>query len=221
MYNDLGGCDEDCVVRNLLIAIGYGLYSSAALKVTTGALHSVNTKGFAWIGVITFIMFVTQHICDLKDQEGDKVRGRRSIPIVLGDELARWSVTVPIVVCSILGPLFFGLGALSYISTFSIGLLVASRTLVYRDLKSDKLTWKLWAFWTVWLFALPLVKDPGCLIAVYDAAKHVVCPGDDCTGGLNLVAVSSVALVVEGRRLYGQCVGGEMVNGTFGQVDRR
>lgn len=216
MYNDLGGCDENCVLRNLLIAIGYGLYSSAALRVMTGSEYAVNGMGFAWVGVITFVMFVTQHICDIKDMEGDKARGRHSIPIVLGDEKARWSVAVPIVVCSVLCPLFFRLSALSYISTLSVGLVVASRTLLYRDLKSDKLTWKLWAFWTVWLFALPLVKDPGCFIALYETARNVVCPGEDCAGSLNLVAVSGVALVVEGRRLYGQCV----VNGTVPQVER-
>jgi len=207
MYNDLKGCDEDCIIRNLLIAIGYGLYSSAALRVATGSAHTINSKGFAWIGMITLVMFITQHICDLKDQEGDKLRGRRSIPIVLGDELARWSVAVPIMICSIICPFFFGLGVMSYVSTLSIGFLVAFRTVRYRDLKADKVTWKLWAFWTVWLFGLPLARDPGCLVEAYKAARSLVCSGEDCSGSLNLVAVSGMALLVESRRLYGHFAG--------------
>ncbi|KAF2201737.1 hypothetical protein GQ43DRAFT_448595 [Delitschia confertaspora ATCC 74209] len=163
MYNDLGGSDASPLIRNLLIALGYGLYSAAASRVAVESGFQLSGKGYAWIAVVTGVMLVTQHICDLKDVEGDRVRGRKSIPVVLGDEMARWSVAGPIVVCSVLCPGFFGLGLLSYLSTAMIGGVVAFRTLRYRDLKSDKTTWKLWAFWTCWLFALPLAKNSNCL----------------------------------------------------------
>jgi 4-hydroxybenzoate polyprenyltransferase len=160
LYNDLGGSDENWILRNLLIAIGYGLYSSAALRVMVGSAHQLTTMGVHWVLLITLVMFTTQHICDIKDAEGDRIRGRRSAPIVLGDGWVRWSVAVPVVVSSISCPLFFGLGLPAYLFTLAMGGFVAFRTLAYRDLKSDKLTWKLWALWTCSLFALPLVKNP-------------------------------------------------------------
>jgi 4-hydroxybenzoate polyprenyltransferase len=160
MYNDLGGSDENWMLRNLLIAAGYGLYSSAALRVMVGSGHGLTATGTQWVLLVTLVMFTTQHICDIKDAEGDRVRGRRSAPIVLGDEVVRWSVAIPIMVSSVGCPLFFGLGVASYIFTLAMGGLVAYRTLACRDVKSDKLTWKLWALWTCSLFALPLVKNP-------------------------------------------------------------
>lgn len=204
MYNDLLGCDESWVLRNLLIAIGYGLYSSAALRVMVGPVHALTSKGTQWIAMVTLVMFVTQHICDIKDAEGDRVRGRKSAPIVLGDDLVRWSVAVPILLCSIACPAFFGLGVSSFLCMLVAGAVVAGRTLMLKDLKSDKLTWKLWALWTVGLFALPLVANPTVLSATWDKLIRMTCPGDDCSQSLNLVAVSGVALALECRRLYGQ-----------------
>ncbi|KAF2265763.1 hypothetical protein CC78DRAFT_552773 [Lojkania enalia] len=163
MYNDLGGCDEDWVLRNLLIAVGYGLYSSAALRVLAGPDYAISEKGFQWVVLVTLVMFVTQHICDIKDVEGDRLRGRKSAPIMLGDKLVRWSVAVPIILCSVACPMFFGVGVLGYALTLPMGMLVAGRTMAFRDLRADKLTWKLWALWTCGLFVLPLVKQPAVL----------------------------------------------------------
>ncbi|KAF2019986.1 hypothetical protein BU24DRAFT_387164 [Aaosphaeria arxii CBS 175.79] len=204
MYNDLQGCDEDWILRNFLIAVGYGLFSSAALRVMTGPEHAITTKGLQWIALVTMVMFVTQHICDIKDAEGDRSRGRRSAPIVLGDELVRLSVALPIIICSIVCPAFFGLGIGSYTATVGLGGLVAGRTWMLRDLKSDKLTWKLWALWTVMLFALPLLKNPQVLASIFLTLLAKVCPTGNCAKSLNLVAVSSVALVVGGRKAYVQ-----------------
>lgn len=202
MYNDLKGCDEDWILRNFFIAVGYGLYSSAALRVMAGPEHTVNEKGIQWVGLVTLVMFVTQHICDIKDAEGDRVRGRKSAPIVLGDEFVRWSVAIPVLACSVACPVFFSLGAWSHVSTLSMGAIIAQRILAYRDLASDKHTWKLWALWTCCLFALPLAKEPFAFFRLWDGVKSLFCPGGDCSGSLNLVAVSSVALAIEGKRLY-------------------
>lgn len=210
MYNDLQGCDDHFLLRNFLIAVGYGLYSSLALRALLGKGHTINSTGWQWIVFITVVMFVTQHICDIKDAEGDRVRGRKSAPIVLGDEIVRWTVAVPVLVCSVAGPWLFGLGVWSYISTFAVGGIVAGRTIVYRDLEADKRTWKIWAFWTCWLFALPLVKNPEVVLSAWEAVKGMLCPGGDCSGGLNLVAVGSVAVAVKGKRMYDLGGGGEL-----------
>lgn len=99
------------------------------------------------------------HIQDLKDQAGDKVRGRKSVPLVLGEDVARWSIAIPVMVSGILCPLFWNRNCGGHVVPVGLGAVVAGRTLLMRDQKEDERTWKLWAGWTAYLFCLPLVKD--------------------------------------------------------------
>ena len=204
MYNDLQGCDEGVLLRNTLIAGGYGMYSYIGLDILIGSAHSLNPKGYAWLAAVTLVMLATQHICDIKDAPGDALRGRRSAPIVLGDALCRWSVALPIFLCSIACPAFFALGPLSYIFTIAFGAVVAGRTLLMRGLSADKLTWKLWALWTCSLFVLPLVARVGDAKVVdvrvlWEVLVHYACAGQqDCAEKLNVLAAAGVALAVKG-----------------------
>jgi 4-hydroxybenzoate polyprenyltransferase len=157
MYNDLRGCDESLLLRNGLIAIGYGLYSTIALAIIMGTPYEITATGYEWITMVALVMFTTQHICDIKDAPGDRLRGRRSAPIVLGDAGCRWSVCLSIMVCSAMCPTVFGLGGLSYVFTIFFGGTVAGRTLFLRNPAADKRTWKLWAGWTCSLYVLPLI----------------------------------------------------------------
>jgi 4-hydroxybenzoate polyprenyltransferase len=203
MYNDLQGCDEGVLLRNSLIAGGYGMYSYIGLDILIGSEHSLNSKGYAWLAVVTLIMLATQHICDIKDAPGDALRGRRSAPIVLGDALCRWSVALPIMLCSIACPAFFALGPLSYTFTVAFGAVVAGRTLFLRDLAADKATWKLWAVWTCSLFVLPLVARVGDAAVVdarvvWEVLVNYACAGQDCAEKLNVLAAAVVAMAVKG-----------------------
>lgn len=204
MYNDLGASDESWIGRNTMIAVGYGLYSCAGLRIMIGPEHELIPAGYQWLLAVTAVMLSTQHICDIKDVAGDRDRGRKSAPIVLGDELVRWSVAVPIVVSSVACPALFDLSLTWYVPTLAIGLLVASRTLLCRDLKADKLTWKLWALWTCSLFALPLMKNPDAVVEAWGCVKGMACMDGECSDALNIAAVSGVAVAVEGRRLLGK-----------------
>ncbi|KAF3003416.1 hypothetical protein E8E13_000590 [Curvularia kusanoi] len=215
MYNDLRGCDESLLLRNALIALGYGLYSAISLHILTGPSHSLTPTGTRWLFLTTLVMLFTQHICDIKDAPGDRLRGRRSAPIVLGDAACRWSVALPIMLCSAAAPAFFALGPLAHMATLCFGGVVAGRTLLLRDLDADKTTWKLWALWTVSLFALPLVAnvesvhymDGGML---WEALVHYACgAGGDCVERLNVLGAAGVALAVKGGRegVWGRSVG--------------
>jgi 4-hydroxybenzoate polyprenyltransferase len=85
MYNNLRGCDESLLLRNELITIGYGLYSTIALAIIIGTPYEITATGYKWITIVALVMFTTQHICDIKDAAGDRLRGQRSAPIMLGD----------------------------------------------------------------------------------------------------------------------------------------
>jgi 4-hydroxybenzoate polyprenyltransferase len=201
MYNDLKGCDEDFVTRNLLIAIAYGLYNSAALRIACGVDSSITTLGVYWIILVSCVIFTTSHIGDLKDQAGDETRGRRSAPIVLGDGVARWAIAVAVIIWSITCPFFLGVRYWGYLIPVTVGCLVAIRTLLLRRSDDDTVTWKMWALWTVVLFSLPLVKEHAVLRDSLDYMVDRLYIGSDCSESLNLLGVSSIVILIQSRRL--------------------
>jgi 4-hydroxybenzoate polyprenyltransferase len=210
VYNDLKGSDEDFVVRNLLIAIGYGIYSSAALRVVCGSDASITVLGLYWIVLVILIMFTTQHIYDMRDQAGDKVRGRRSAPLVLGDGVARWTIAIPVIIWSVACPLFLGLGLWAYLVPVSLGLVVAGKTLLQRSPAHDKVSAKTWALWTVVLFSLPLFRQHTIVMDGLEYVFQMFSINSTYRGPLNLVALSSVAMLMESRRLRGLIMGGSV-----------
>ena len=199
LYNDLGG-SERYVVRNLLLAGMYVTYCCGCVRVaigvaplvpvsslpflsavwgyrggsddisTTTTTLTLNHAAHKWIGVIYLVIFTTMQIQDVKDQEGDRVRGRSTIPLALGDGLARYSIAIPVLIWSIVGPTFWSLGYLGYVAPIVLGLNVAGRLLYWRGgqdgaVAADTTTWKWWALWHSSLYLLPLYKNVEMLLA--------------------------------------------------------
>ena len=178
MYNDLGGADESYIVRNLINALGFMSYSSGATRVACGYGHCfLNDEAYQWLAIIGGIVFSTLQAQDmgktslntsnasadriLADQEGDRARGRGTLPLIHGDWIARWTIAVPVMFWTVACLLFWELGLYAWILPSCLGGLVAFRTLVYRTVDGDKLTWYCWNFWITSLYLLPLVKYYG------------------------------------------------------------
>lgn len=163
MYNDLKGSDVDYVVRNLINALGLTCWSMGATQVacgsSTGAGHALSATGYRWLLLVALIIFTTLQVMDFRDQEGDAKKGRRTAQLVLGDTPVRWVTALAIIFWSLAAPAWWNLGSGSYIMPMAVGGLVAGRLLVWRDVRADEKTWKLWALWMTTLFLLPLCKD--------------------------------------------------------------
>ncbi|KAK7917500.1 digeranylgeranylglyceryl phosphate synthase protein [Apiospora marii] len=185
MYNDLGGGDDGWIQRNVIIAAAFGLYNLGSVKVASGGpLSGLTPDAVLWILVISAVILTTMQVQDLKDQEGDRQRGRRTAPHVLGDGAARWTIAIPVGAWSVVCTAFWGLGGcdggrsrgeapalsapLMVISAYVVllGAWVVFRCLTLRTPASDRATWQLWAFWTASLYALP------CLYR-YTAGVHI------------------------------------------------
>ncbi len=159
MYNDLGGADESYFVRNLINAFGFMCYSSGATLVASGhGQHTLNREAYHWLAMVGAIVLTTLQMQDMSDQEGDQARGRGTIPLVLGDWAARWSIAIPVSFWSLACPLFWKLHPIAFILPLILGGLVAIRILLLRTVDDDKLTWKLWNVWISCLYLLPLIK---------------------------------------------------------------
>jgi len=169
MYNDLGGADENYLTRNLINAFGFVCYSSGATTVAAGyGQHALNNTAYSWLAITAGIIFTTLQMQDMADMEGDTLRGRRTLPLVHGERIARWSIALPVMFWSVVCPAFWGLYVVGYTVSIAVGSLLAFRVLMFRTVTADKLTWKVWCLWTSILYLLPLFKDH----TVFDRFLH-------------------------------------------------
>lgn len=157
-YNDRGGADSSWIVRNLINACGFVCYSSGAMEVALGYPLSWQPRLILWFFMIGAVIFSTVQTQDLYDQAGDKLRGRNTLPLVVGDAHARWMTVIPMGFWCIACPSFwdthYGIGV-----TFTLlGSLIIIRCLTKRSVSDDKKTFRLWNLWIVFMYSLPLLK---------------------------------------------------------------
>lgn len=159
VYNDLDGGDDSFVVRNLLNLLGFVSYSLGATLIAAGCpQYSLNNKAYQWLTIVGVVIFTTLQMQDLADQDGDRARGRGTLPLIFGDPVARWTVAFSVVFWSFFCSAFWRLDALGYFGPISIGVTLAIRVLFKRNITADNNTWKVWCVWTVSLYALPFFK---------------------------------------------------------------
>lgn len=167
IYNELRGGDE-LILRELLIAIGYASFNGGSLHLANQCTPlknglegcAPNQRGMAWTAIISGIIFTTMHIQDLKDQEGDKTRGRKTIPLVFGAMASRICIAALMVPWSVVCVQFWGNSFLSLysITTLALAATVSWRIMCRQTAKQDSTSWKLWCLWLVVLYALPVVS---------------------------------------------------------------
>ncbi|KAI0376332.1 hypothetical protein F5Y04DRAFT_285980 [Hypomontagnella monticulosa] len=149
LYNDLRGGDDHYITRNAIIGTAFSIYNTGSVRVAVG----VNTTRGG--GLVSVVIFTTMQVQDLQDVEGDRARGRRSAPILMGNWPARWSVAAPMLLWPAACAWFWGAGIVLSGPQIALGTLVAVRSLWYSGLLADKLTWRLWCLWTAMLYMLP------------------------------------------------------------------
>ena len=160
MYNDFNGADVHYVTRNWLNAFGYMCYSSGSMVVAVGyGQHQLNETAKWWLAIIGGIIFTTLQMQDMPDVEGDAARGRKTIPLVYGDTVARWSIATPIIAWSFIVPTFWGMSLLGYIAPVAIGVVFAGRLLILRNVAADGVTWKIWCVWMTMIYLTPVCKE--------------------------------------------------------------
>ncbi|KAG8164675.1 hypothetical protein KVR01_004950 [Diaporthe batatas] len=104
------------------------------------------------------------HIQDFRDQEGDKIRGRRTVPLVLGDSWSRVVTAVVILLFSIALPIYWEARVLEFLWPLVSGGFVAARLMLYRTAKADRMTFHMYTLgWLPALYAIPFVVKTGLL----------------------------------------------------------
>lgn len=157
LYNDLRGMDE-IFVREFLISIGYAMFNGASLQIAQGGA-TTNKQGMAWIGLISAVILTTMQVQDLKDQKGDRSRGRKTIVLFLGERVSRTSIAVFVLCWTLVCAAFWSRGTHLWVAAVpgTPGLVVSLRVLLRRSNAEDRQTWKLWCLWLVCLYILPVL----------------------------------------------------------------
>lgn len=164
LYNDLEGADENYIIRNLINSLGLVCWSAGTTMVACGKnQHQLNAMGYYWLKIEAAIVFTTLQVQDLRDQKGDQARGRRTAPIVLGDDVTRWTIAIPVLFWSLFCPYLWDLGFYCFIVPAALGGALSLRVLRWRTVEADQLTWSIWGLWIGSLFILPLCKNPTVL----------------------------------------------------------
>ncbi|KAK4200391.1 UbiA prenyltransferase family-domain-containing protein [Triangularia verruculosa] len=159
-YNGLNLADWSWVSRNAINACGFCCFASGALEVAIGSPLSFSggQSIVQWLAMIGGIVFSTVQTQDMADQVGDSMRGRKSMPLALGDGLARWAIAIPMVGWSTICSWFWGVTAVVHVAIVCLGLSIACRTLAWRNVEADKRTFQLWNLWMACLYALPFLS---------------------------------------------------------------
>ena len=158
LYNDLGGGSRFFASRNLLNAGGFACFISGALEVALNASPFTSTKFNQWLLIIAAVVFTTIHVQDMSDQPGDRLRNRKTLPLVLGDGEARASIGLLMMFWSWACPMYWGLPWSNALAFVILGHLIGIRTCTKRKIQDDKWTFRLWNLWMIILYLIPTMK---------------------------------------------------------------
>ena len=157
MYNDLGGADHN-FARNVLNVCGLLCFGVGATIVASGG-YGITWTGYLWFGVLGAVILLTVPTQDFADMKGDAARGRKTLPLIYGENAARLFVATAVVVSSPVCSAFWHLGSFGYLLPAAVGLLVGYRITFLREIATDEVTWRLWCIWMSLLYMLPLFTD--------------------------------------------------------------
>ncbi|RAL03042.1 UbiA family prenyltransferase [Aspergillus ibericus CBS 121593] len=152
IYNDLRGGDE--LARDPIIAVAYSIFLASSVRIAIGdPTADLSPTGYKWLGMIAGVIVTTMQIQDLKDQTGDRARGRKTWPLVLGDRVSRWWIAGWMVFWSVACTAFWGLSG--WVVMVPVGLAGWVGCCVLRR-TGDAYAWRWWCVWQVVLYALPV-----------------------------------------------------------------
>ena len=164
LYNDLGAGDEDFLVRNAFIAVAYMVWGCGTLKVLVSDRLPLTPAAHHWLVMIGLVIFTTISMQDLKDQDGDKARGRRTAPLVLGELPTRRLIAAAILFWSAVCPTYWNVPSVVFVGITIFGGFISLRVLLIHSKAADQTTWKLWSYWLIALFGISLWESPQRLV---------------------------------------------------------
>lgn len=154
-YDNQSG-NENWFMRNLLAAGGYIFYALGSLAIVSG--HTDTRDARLWMLIFGLVILSTIHAQDFRDMEGDALKGRTTVPLLMGSESARWSLAGCLAFWSVVCPYYLGLSTYSYILPIVLGAFTGLRFVHNTDNASDKKSFHLYCVWVSVMLQLPAIK---------------------------------------------------------------
>ena len=160
VYNVMEGGNQSLLARNLINASGYMLFASGTAKVACAYSGTkMRQDSLSWLFLLGGVIATTIQFQDLYDQEGDAMRGRRTIPLIAGDRMARLTIIIPVAIWSLACPIFWRLRLLGFIVPVTLGTIITIRLYRYRSVYGDKRSFLIWNAWIMSLYFLPILAN--------------------------------------------------------------
>lgn len=149
--------------KNIINAMFYATGQLGGTRVAAESMpgNTMSRAGYEWCGMLCLEILTTIQIQDIKDEEGDAARGRRTMPIIIGGKLTRWITSVTICFWSVACPMYWANGNLhcGFVLPLLIGATVIIRTLFCTSVPADRITWNMYTLmWLPALYATPLLS---------------------------------------------------------------
>jgi 4-hydroxybenzoate polyprenyltransferase len=136
--------------KHLCMAMGVLAELAAAWQI----VGPLNLRALIWVGVIALVMFPLVAVQDLRDMRGDDAIGRRTFPLVFGEQYTRLFVAVgfwilPLVmhatIVRISAPTVAAL--VCDVALAAVSVLIAARVLICRSRAADHRTYMAFTYW--------------------------------------------------------------------------
>lgn len=162
-YNDFGAGDRSGLSRNVMCAAGFACMFAGATGIAAGVDGSLSTRAWMWIVCMTFgVLATTIQLQDVRDEEGDCARGRRTLVIELGRRNALRSVVPVVVFWTVVVPwgVFGGRWWLLMVGPGVAGVVLIRGILRAEEEGRGEFDRRMYRFWSIWMISfcpLPLL----------------------------------------------------------------
>jgi 4-hydroxybenzoate polyprenyltransferase len=158
LYNDIGVADDHWILRNTINSAAILSWGAGATWILIEERDAKLTpKGMKWFTLLFCIMATTLQAQDLRDIEGDKAKGRQTLPIAWSPKVTRWSAAGFIILWSIFAPMLWDCRFLGFSVVIGWGVGLAGHLTWTEGQRNSKISFTGWCVWMILLFALPIM----------------------------------------------------------------